>query len=87
MHGLCLTILFLHIFSVTLSFEANEFLVYLVMQSVVNFLGKLSHPSLVKLLGYCWEENDLLLVYEFMPRGSLENYIFRSTKSMMKTGN
>ncbi|CAB4287472.1 unnamed protein product [Prunus armeniaca] len=46
-------------------------------QSVVNFLGKLSHPSLVKLLGYCWEENDLLLVYEFMPRGSLENYIFR----------
>ncbi|BBH07821.1 Protein kinase superfamily protein [Prunus dulcis] len=55
-------------------------------QSVVNFLGKLSHPSLVKLLGYCWEENDLLLVYEFMPRGSLENYIFRSTKSMMKTG-
>ncbi|XP_016651927.1 PREDICTED: probable LRR receptor-like serine/threonine-protein kinase At5g48740 isoform X2 [Prunus mume] len=46
-------------------------------QSVVNFLGKLSHPSLVKLLGYCWEDYDLLLVYEFMPRGSLENYIFR----------
>ncbi|BFG38935.1 hypothetical protein CerSpe_252090 [Prunus speciosa] len=51
-------------------------------QSVVNFLGKLSHPSLVKLLGYCWEENDLLLVYEFMPRGSLENYIFRRTEPL-----
>ncbi|XP_008241543.1 PREDICTED: probable LRR receptor-like serine/threonine-protein kinase At5g48740 isoform X3 [Prunus mume] len=50
-------------------------------QSVVNFLGKLSHPSLVKLLGYCWEDYDLLLVYEFMPRGSLENYIFRRRSS------
>ncbi|XP_020574138.1 probable serine/threonine-protein kinase PIX13 isoform X1 [Phalaenopsis equestris] len=45
-------------------------------QSEVNFLGRLSHPNLVKLLGYCWEE-DLLLVYEFMPKGSLENHLFR----------
>ncbi|PKA47755.1 putative serine/threonine-protein kinase NAK [Apostasia shenzhenica] len=46
-------------------------------QSEVNFLGRLSHPNLVKLLGYCWEEKDLLLVYEFMPKGSLENHLFR----------
>lgn len=48
------------------------------MQSEVHFLGRLSHPNLVKLLGYCWEDKDLLLVYEFMPRGSLENHLFRS---------
>ncbi|XP_047311487.1 probable serine/threonine-protein kinase PIX13 [Impatiens glandulifera] len=46
-------------------------------QAEVNFLGRLSHPNLVKLLGYCWEEKELLLVYEFMQRGSLENHLFR----------
>ncbi|KAF5745813.1 putative serine/threonine-protein kinase cx32 [Tripterygium wilfordii] len=45
-------------------------------QSEVNFLGRLSHPNLVKLLGYCWEEKELLLVYEFMQKGSLENHLF-----------
>lgn len=45
-------------------------------QSEVNFLGRLSHPNLVKLLGYCWEDQELLLVYEFMQRGSLENHLF-----------
>ncbi|KAI4327834.1 hypothetical protein L6164_020251 [Bauhinia variegata] len=45
-------------------------------QSEINFLGRLSHRNLVKLLGYCWDEEELLLVYEFMPRGSLENHLF-----------
>lgn len=48
------------------------------VQSEVNFLGRLSHPNLVKLLGYCWDDDELLLVYEFMPKGSLENHLFRS---------
>ncbi|WVZ55323.1 hypothetical protein U9M48_005996 [Paspalum notatum var. saurae] len=47
------------------------------VQSEVNFLGKLSHPNLVKLLGYCGEDRELLLVYEFMSKGSLENHLFR----------
>ncbi|XP_022751539.1 probable serine/threonine-protein kinase PIX13 [Durio zibethinus] len=46
-------------------------------QSEVNFLGRLSHPYLVKLLGYCWEDEELLLVYEFMQKGSLESHLFR----------
>ncbi|KAM0970118.1 hypothetical protein ACFX14_018216 [Malus domestica] len=46
-------------------------------QSEVNFLGRLSHPNLVKLLGYCLEDEELLLVYEFMKKGSLENHLFR----------
>lgn len=45
-------------------------------QSEVNFLGRLSHPNLVKLLGYCWEDKELLLIYEFMQKGSLENHLF-----------
>ncbi|KAL1215621.1 putative serine/threonine-protein kinase CST [Cardamine amara subsp. amara] len=46
-------------------------------RSEVNFLGMLSHPNLVKLLGYCREDGELLLVYEFMPKGSLESHLFR----------
>ena len=43
----------------------------------VNFLGDLLHLNLVKLIGYCIEDDQRLLVYEFMPRGSLENHLFR----------
>ncbi|ESQ40146.1 hypothetical protein EUTSA_v10013737mg [Eutrema salsugineum] len=43
----------------------------------INYLGQLDHPNLVKLIGYCLEEEHRLLVYEFMPRGSLENHLFR----------
>ncbi|CAI0382131.1 unnamed protein product [Linum tenue] len=46
-------------------------------QAEVKFLGKFSHPNLVKLLGYCWEENQFLLVYEYMQKGSLESHLFR----------
>ncbi|KAF5743150.1 serine/threonine-protein kinase [Tripterygium wilfordii] len=43
----------------------------------IIFLGQLRHPHLVKLIGYCWEEEERLLVYEYMARGSLENQLFR----------
>ncbi|KAG9151208.1 hypothetical protein Leryth_002767 [Lithospermum erythrorhizon] len=43
----------------------------------VDYLGQFSHPNLVKLIGYCLEDDHRLLVYEFMPRGSLDNHIFR----------
>lgn len=48
------------------------------MQAEVDFLGQLHHPNLVKLIGYCIEDDQRLLVYEFMTRGSLENHLFRS---------
>ncbi|KAL2531214.1 Protein kinase superfamily protein [Abeliophyllum distichum] len=54
------------------------------LQAEVNFLGRLSHPNLVKLFGYCWEDKELLLVYEFMQRGSLENHLFRSKNLIQK---
>ncbi|KAK9727240.1 hypothetical protein RND81_05G267600 [Saponaria officinalis] len=43
----------------------------------VKYLGQLYHPNLVRLVGYCLEDEHRLLVYEFMPRGSLENHLFR----------
>ncbi|KAJ4834589.1 putative serine/threonine-protein kinase pbl15 [Turnera subulata] len=49
----------------------------------VIFLGQLRHPNLVKLIGYCCEDEERLLVYEFMPRGSLENHLFKSEDGWM----
>ncbi|XP_074339745.1 putative serine/threonine-protein kinase PBL10 [Apium graveolens] len=43
----------------------------------INYLGQLSHPNLVRLIGYCLEDDHRLLVYEFMPKGSMENHLFR----------
>ncbi|KAL8093861.1 serine/threonine-protein kinase RIPK-like [Apium graveolens] len=42
----------------------------------VIFLGQLKHEHMVKLIGYCCEDENRLLVYEYMPRGSLENQLF-----------
>nr|VDD10832.1 unnamed protein product [Brassica rapa] len=42
----------------------------------INYLGQLSHPNLVKLIGYCLEDEHRLLVYEFMHKGSLEDHLF-----------
>ncbi|XP_057492327.1 serine/threonine-protein kinase PBL34-like [Actinidia eriantha] len=42
----------------------------------VYFLGHLHHPNLVKLIGFCIEDDQRLLVYEYMARGSLENHLY-----------
>ncbi|GKA67515.1 probable serine/threonine-protein kinase PBL19 [Tanacetum coccineum] len=45
----------------------------------VNFLGVVSHPNLVKLVGYCAEDDERgiqrLLVYELMSNKSLEDHL------------
>ncbi|XP_022143777.1 probable serine/threonine-protein kinase PBL19 [Momordica charantia] len=45
----------------------------------VNFLGVVEHPNLVKLVGYCAEDDERgiqrLLVYEFLPHGSVEDHL------------
>ncbi|CAN1340474.1 Probable serine/threonine-protein kinase PBL17 [Linum perenne] len=43
----------------------------------VNYLGQLSHSNLVKLIGFCCEDEHRLLVYEYMAGGSLEKHLFR----------
>ena len=54
-------------------------LFFLPSQAELDILGDLVHPNLVKLVGFCIEDDQRLLVYECMPRGSLENHLFRST--------
>ncbi|KAK1394174.1 putative serine/threonine-protein kinase PBL5 [Heracleum sosnowskyi] len=41
----------------------------------VMTLGLVDHPNLVKLIGFCADGDQKLLVYEFMPLGSLEDHL------------
>ncbi|PRQ36949.1 putative protein kinase RLK-Pelle-RLCK-VIIa-2 family [Rosa chinensis] len=43
----------------------------------VHYLGQFSHPNLVRLIGYCCEDDHRQLVYEYMASGSLEKHLFR----------
>uniref|UniRef100_A0A804QJT0 Protein kinase domain-containing protein n=1 Tax=Zea mays TaxID=4577 RepID=A0A804QJT0_MAIZE len=49
--------------------------------SEVATIGKIHHFNVVRLIGFCSEENSRALIYEFMPHGSLDKYIFSSEKS------
>lgn len=43
----------------------------------IKLLSCVSHPNLVRLLGCCIEEGEQILVYEFMPNGTLSQHLQR----------
>ncbi|KAI7741096.1 hypothetical protein M8C21_014905, partial [Ambrosia artemisiifolia] len=45
-------------------------------QSEIAVLTKVRHRNLVALLGYCLDGNEKLLVYEYMPQGTLSRHLF-----------
>uniref|UniRef100_A0A0E0P723 Receptor-like serine/threonine-protein kinase n=1 Tax=Oryza rufipogon TaxID=4529 RepID=A0A0E0P723_ORYRU len=42
----------------------------------VETIGSIEHINLVRLIGFCAEKSNRLLVYEYMPRGSLDRWIY-----------
>nr|KJB44034.1 hypothetical protein B456_007G231200 [Gossypium raimondii] len=42
----------------------------------VKVISQLRHRNLVQLIGWCHDKNDFILVYEFMPNGSLDSHLF-----------
>ncbi|CAN1278134.1 Probable L-type lectin-domain containing receptor kinase S.5 [Linum perenne] len=51
--------------------------------SEVITIGNLHHRNLVKLIGWAYERKEYLLVYEYMPNGSLDKFIFHDEKFAM----
>ncbi|KAF7026889.1 hypothetical protein CFC21_099393 [Triticum aestivum] len=49
--------------------------------SEVSTIGRIHHVNVVRLLGFCPEEMRQALIYEYMPRGSLDKYIFSAERS------
>ncbi|XP_022726655.1 probable L-type lectin-domain containing receptor kinase S.5 [Durio zibethinus] len=39
-------------------------------------IHRLRHKNLVRLVGWCYEKGKLLLVYDFMPNGSLDGHLY-----------
>ncbi|GMP72835.1 hypothetical protein CsSME_00030735 [Camellia sinensis var. sinensis] len=46
-------------------------------------MAKLQHKNLVRLLGFCFEGKERLLIYEFVLNASLDRFIFDPTKQML----
>ncbi|XP_051124155.1 leucine-rich repeat receptor protein kinase EMS1 [Andrographis paniculata] len=44
-------------------------------------LGKIKHPNIVKILGYCATGNDRVLIYEFIEKGSLDQWLYDTSSS------
>ncbi|CAN7129946.1 unnamed protein product [Brassica rapa subsp. narinosa] len=46
-------------------------------------IGRLRHPDLVRLLGYCRRKGELYLVYDFMPKGSLDRFLYQQPDQVL----
>jgi len=46
----------------------------------IDILSRLEHPNLVTLIGYCADGKHRFVVYEFMPKGNLQDILNGDTK-------
>lgn len=51
--------------------------------SEVTVISRLRHRNLVRLIGWCHEYGEFLLVYEYMPNGSLDSHLFGKKTSLI----
>ncbi|KAJ4824534.1 hypothetical protein Tsubulata_037413 [Turnera subulata] len=49
----------------------------------VKIISRLVHRNLVQFIGWCHQKNEFLLVYEYMPNGSLDTHLFGNKKSLL----
>ncbi|KAL1557137.1 non-specific serine/threonine protein kinase [Salvia divinorum] len=53
---------------------AREFL------TEIETLSELRHINLVALIGYCRERREMILVYEYMPNGTLADHLYKNSR-------
>ncbi|KAL6988223.1 hypothetical protein U1Q18_013971 [Sarracenia purpurea var. burkii] len=52
----------------------------------IEMLSRLHHRNLVSLVGYCDEKDEQMLVYEFMPNGTLQDWLSAKSKETLNFG-
>ncbi|XP_020236443.1 L-type lectin-domain containing receptor kinase IX.1 [Cajanus cajan] len=48
----------------------------------VRIISRLIHKNLVQFIGWCHEEGEFLLVFEYMPNGSLDTHLFGNKRTV-----
>ncbi|KAL1532007.1 LEAF RUST 10 DISEASE-RESISTANCE LOCUS RECEPTOR-LIKE PROTEIN KINASE-like 2.5 [Salvia divinorum] len=49
----------------------------------IGTIGRIHHVNIVQLVGYCVERSKRALVFDFMPNGSLDKYVFNQEKASL----
>jgi hypothetical protein len=52
----------------------------------VTIIARMHHLNLVRMWGFCADKDQRMLVYEYVPNGSLDKYLFSSSSSAPGTG-
>ncbi|XP_028805095.1 receptor-like protein kinase ANXUR2 [Neltuma alba] len=61
--------------------SSNGFSLY---KNDIIFMCQLNHPNLVSLVGFCDDQNEMIVVYEYAPNGSLQQLYGTESKSPIR---
>ncbi|XP_074319358.1 putative receptor-like protein kinase At2g23200 isoform X2 [Silene latifolia] len=56
-------------------------------QTEIMVLSQIRHRHLVSLIGYCYEDDEMILVYEFMEKGTLREHLYDDSKGIAISSN